>query len=82
MDHLVHTSCGSTIEVENEEYQKELKHVCALWNDIPKAIILHENELSANFKYILTIDEKYEVAKNEISDREYLIIQIIGQNKN
>lgn len=71
MDHLVHTSCGNTIEVENEEYQKELKHVCVLWNDIPKAIILQENELSANFKYILTIDEKYEVAENEISDREY-----------
>jgi len=67
-DYNVHTICGHTLEVEHEKYQPETKQVCIMWNNVPEVVTMHANEMSQTLKYIVTIDEQYEVAENEMEN--------------
>lgn len=62
------TNCGQTIEVEDPLYQKKLKTVCVLWNHVPEEIILKNDKKIMSFKFVMTLDDDFRVAKQEMID--------------
>lgn len=68
---IIHMIQGYTKEVEDDSYQKSRKHVCCLWNHVPEQITLYEDQRSASYRFVMTIDELCSVAKQEMTDSKY-----------
>jgi hypothetical protein len=64
----VYTKCGTTMEMEDKTYQKARREVCVLWNHVPEEITLKYNKNMTSFKFLMTVDGDFHVAKQEMID--------------
>lgn len=73
-NHKVYKKCGKTIELEDEKYQNITRHVCVLWNHVPEEITLKMNKSFASYNFLMTIDEDFRLAKQEMMDGKMVIL--------
>lgn len=52
---------------DNEE-EKKLKELCVLWNTVPDEITLQQQASTISYKFVMTLDKKYHLAKQEMMD--------------
>ncbi|CAO1329983.1 unnamed protein product, partial [Diamesa serratosioi] len=55
-------------EHHDNEKEEELKEVCVLWNTVPDEITLQQQALTVSYKFVMTLDKKYHLAKQEMMD--------------
>lgn len=73
-NHKVYKKCGKTIELEDEKYQNITRHVCVLWNHVPEEITLKMNKSFTSYNFLMTIDEDFRLAKQEMMDGKMVIL--------
>lgn len=68
----VNVDCGQTLQVEDPTYQKETRQVCVLWNHVPEEITLKLTEQTKSYKFIMSVDEQFQVAQEEMANGKYI----------
>ena len=67
---------------KNERGSKTIEHqkrnpnnLCILYNHVPEQIILKQNENTVAHKFIMTVDKKYRLAKQEMVDGKICLVK-------
>ena len=55
-------------EEHHDNDEEEMKELCVLWNTVPDEITLQQQASTVSYKFVMTLDKKYHLAKQEMMD--------------
>lgn len=57
-----------TVKEHHDNDEEEFKELCVLWNTVPDEITLQQQASTVSYKFVMTLDKKYHLAKQEMMD--------------